>query len=701
MAHGNESGAANLPAVPDPGEVEDAVDGVVVNEGKAVNNPQRPVYVLQVINVVVQHPAPRAAARHTAYIAAGLVVAARRRRRARTLAGEMAQLEAARGNPKEARDWAELDHKHRMERARQQSDHWEKRLKRLVMIPSVVAGITIGLGAVSALLIVTGNGASAAEPWRLLAQLIRALVTAWRIGWELLPALLPAAVLAWLGRLYYLGRTAGELAPSWARTSAGADADITIDERTVTKAIADMRFPQVRDYLKAGHPLQFLVPCRQEGRGTYFEVRLPGIPAEKVIRRRAALAGGLYRLPKETWPSVGSDAAVLKAWVADKGALEDGAGPYPLLADGFTDVFKGLPFGRSLRGDPVKIPVIGRNSICGGAPEQGKSNGARVVACGYTLDVTTELRLYIPDTNFDFERFKPRASSYEMGAEDEHVEKILGELEQLKDELQARGQLLIDREQEEVTYALAHAGIGLHPVFVLLEEAHVVIQHRKHGKSFQLLLPELVKLDRKRGVHIMVSTQAPTKDSMPRDVTRNCTVGIAYAVGDHVANDALLGQGAYAGGHRATELIPGTDRGTALCKGFAGEARSEMVQAYRVSGRRGDDQVSPVVARAMAELGRQGLPVPGTGRPAAALAARDLLADLGEVIRSPERLLVRDAVGMLRDHAPGWGPYRTLTATQLREQLLGQGVKTVNSSGTHYLDPADLRAVLAHRAAGE
>jgi hypothetical protein len=34
---------------------------------------------------------------------------------------------------------------------------------------------------------------------------------------------------------------------------------------------------------------------------------------------------------------------------------------------------------------------------------------------------------------------------------------------------------------------------------------------------------------------------------MPRDVTRNCSNGIAFAVGDHVANDALLGQGAYRG----------------------------------------------------------------------------------------------------------------------------------------------------------
>ncbi len=105
-------------------------------------------------------------------------------------------------------------------------------------------------------------------------------------------------------------------------------------------------------------------------------------------------------------------------------------------------------------------------------------------------------------------------------------------------------------------------------------------------------------------------TQAPTKDSMPRDVTRNCSNGIAFAVGDHVANDALLGQGAYAGGHRAPELIPGTDRGTALCKGFSGQ-RSEIIQVHFLSVAGDDDQVTPLIKRSLAEMARRGRAVPG------------------------------------------------------------------------------------------
>ena len=142
----------------------------------------------------------------------------------------------------------------------------------------------------------------------------------------------------------------------------------------------------------------------------------------------------------------------------------------------------------------------------------------------------------------------------------------------------------------------------------------MAIQHRKFGKEIAKLLVDIVKLGRKRGIHVIVSTQAPTKDSMPRDVTRNCSNGIAFAVGDHVANDALLGQGAYRAGHRATELIPGTDKGTAVVKGFTGE-RSDIVQGYFIPVATDNDQVTPIIDRAMDAIERARQGVPGGRRP--------------------------------------------------------------------------------------
>jgi len=673
-----------LPAVPATSVEEVVYDGEVVDEAATA-----------AAGAVAASPAGAgrsrtisAILRHLGYVAAGVVVAWRKWRRKRQRHEQVMQALHAQGNHEAMLAWQQ-----QRELARKQRSADRRAL--VGLIPAIIKGaLALAAGAavlpgVLGLALAFGHH----DPRMIIAPYYEA-AQAITLAAEVLSVALTVATfavpLAAVAGLWQLGRTGGSMAPAWTATSANPDIDVSIDEVTITQALANLRIPQVTDYLRQRLPLQFLVPCRQEGRGTYAEVRLPGVPAEKVARRRPDLAAGLHRLAKEVFPSVGSEAAVLKLWIADKGALEEGAGPYPLAEGGFTDVFKGLPFGRTLRGDPIRIPVIGRNSICGGAPEQGKSNGARVTAAGYTLDIITELRIFVPDLNYDFEPFKPRCARYLMGAEDEHIEAILGELEWLKEEIQRRGQLLIDHEQQEVTRELAHAGVGLHPVYWLLEEAHVAISHHKHGKDIGKLLGENVRLDRKRGIHMMVSTQAPTKDSMPRDVTRNCTVGIAFAVGDHVANDALLGQGAYRAGHRATELIPGVDRGTALCKGFSGE-RSEMVQVHRLDSKSDNDQVSPLVNRALAEMARKGRELPGSGLPM--LESRDLLADLAEVTRGDSgRVNVADLPPRLRKLAPNWSGYKQLTGVQLRQLLEVEGVRVYTTGGTLRVDPAGLAA---------
>jgi DNA segregation ATPase FtsK/SpoIIIE, S-DNA-T family len=326
-------------------------------------------------------------------------------------------------------------------------------------------------------------------------------------------------------------------------TSADSDIDVAIDETTIANALAVLRIPQITAYLKQGLPVQYLTPVRRDGRGTHAVLRLPaGVTAERIARRHADLATGLHRLAKEVWPTTGSEAGILDLWVADKGALAQGAGPYPLLTQGSTDVFGGV---RSVRPCVVtrswprswsETRSLAACLVRASPPPLGSS------WAGAALDPTTELRIWIPDSNFDFEAFRPRCSHFVVGAEDELVAETLDDLRDLHAEVQARGELLIEYGKAAVTRALASKNVGLHPLFCLLEEAHVAIQHKTYGGEISELLCNIVRLGRKRGIHMIVSTQAPTKDSMPRDVTRNCTNGIAFAVGDHVANDALLGR---------------------------------------------------------------------------------------------------------------------------------------------------------------
>jgi S-DNA-T family DNA segregation ATPase FtsK/SpoIIIE len=694
MADTSEAG--KTVALPGPAEVEaEVVEGVVVDDDAPVPAPV-PLRVVQVVRVVAQHEHTKTAGRHVAYIPLGAAVTAKRLWDSRTTSRYERFMRAAEasGNHEAALEWDDRMQRFRKDRHERRVDMIEVPLRVLLAIPKLALGLFAILAALGILLgIATKHIAEVAAPFEVVAHIVMWVAIVISVTWG--PVLLAAPWIG-LGALWWTGKNAAGSGPSWLRTTADPDADVSIDETTIARALEALRIPQIRDYLKQGLPLQYITPCRRDGRGTHAVIRLPaGVTAERVARRRADLASGLYRLPKEVWPKTGDEAAILDLWVADKGALADGAGPYPLLAEGVTDVFKGVPFGRTLRGDPVSAPLMERNTITGGMPGQGKSSAARVIMVGCALDPTAELRIWVPDTNFDFEVFRPRCSRHVMGAEDEFIEQIRDDLIELRAEVQTRGQLLIDYEVPAVTRELASAGIGLHPLVCLLEEAHVAITHPVYGKEISGLLVDIVKLGRKRAIHLIVSTQAPTRDSMPRDVTRNCSNGIAFAVGDHVANDALLGQGAYAAGHRATELIPGTDRGTALVKGFSGE-RSDVVQVYFLDVAKGNDQVTPVIERSLAEIARLGRDVPGTGRARAAIEARDLLADLGQVL-GDDRVKLRDTVGLLRKLAPTWGPYRSMTARQLAADLAAGGVRTVNSSGTLWLDPAVLREVLAGR----
>jgi DNA segregation ATPase FtsK/SpoIIIE, S-DNA-T family len=524
-------------------------------------------------------------------------------------------------------------------------------------------------------------------------DVMRWIFTAVSLAWT--PLLMAAPLLLVLAA-WREGKRRGS-APTWLTTTS-ADADVTIDETTIARALDALRIPQISGYLKTGSALQFLTPARVDGRGTHAVIRLPiGVPAEKIAKRRLDLATGLHRQAKEVWPTTGGEAGILDLWIADKGALAEGAGPYPLIEGGLTDVFKGVPAGKSLRGEPITAPLMERNSITGGMPGQGKSASARVLMVGAALDPTAELRIWVPDVNFDFQVFEPRCSRFVVGAEDERIAEILADLRELHAEVQRRGQTLVDHETAAVTRELANRGIGLHPLFGLLEEAHVAIQHPRYGKEIAQLLIDIVKLGRKRGIHLIVSTQAPTKDSMPRDVTRNCSNGIAFAVGDHVANDGLLGAGAYRAGHRATELIPGTDRGTAVVKGFTG-ARSTLLQWYFLSVDEGNDDVTPLIERAMEAIERRGKGLPGAGRPRAVEVTRDLLEDLDAVL-GDEPVPVADVPALLARHAPRWAPYKALTGKALRELLATEyGIKVASTGNRWPVDPAAVRAALAARS---
>jgi hypothetical protein len=80
-------------------------------------------------------------------------------------------------------------------------------------------------------------------------------------------------------------------------------------------------------------------------------------------------------------------------------------------------------------------------------------------------------------------------------------------------------------------------------------------------------------------------------------------------------------------------------------------------------------------------------------KPTAPIQSRHLLDDLDEVV-GDSRVKLRDAIGLLRNLAPGFEPYQKMTAVRLRDELKLRGVRVINTSGTPWLDPIYLRVTL-------
>jgi S-DNA-T family DNA segregation ATPase FtsK/SpoIIIE len=240
------------------------------------------------------------------------------------------------------------------------------------------------------------------------------------------------------------------------------DADSWVDERMISQALAHLGIAPMDRFFKDGAQLAYTVPARVDGNGTYAQVRLPmGVTAGMVADRRDRLAANLGRAKLETWPTEGGEAGLLDLWVADRGVLGRGAGRWPLLDDGQVDVFDGVPFGRSQRGQLVAAPILERNYVIGGQPGQGKTSAGRTLCLGYVLDPSVELRVFVFAANPDYDPITPRLARYVKGDDDDDaIEAGLTELRWLREEVTRRGRLLERAGAAKVTRSLADRVAG-------------------------------------------------------------------------------------------------------------------------------------------------------------------------------------------------------------------------------------------------
>ena len=688
------------------------MDGPDVIEGTVVPSPGQPPRpapqrAAMAVRAAATHRRTRAAGRNAAYIGIGAAVITRRLWESRSTARYERHIRAAEsgGDHEAALAWDAQRVKFLKDRHTRRADLVELPLKVAKALPGIAAGFLAVLIVAGALLaIASRNVKELAVPVRAVAQIAGWVAVAFSVSWGPFLLGLPWII---LGILYWAGRSyANTSLTAWSVAGKGdEDPGIVITADTIVLALQHMPIPALRQAFKNDwKPVFHTTPVR-EGRGYWAVFSNPlGVTAEMIADHRAVFARNVHREEVEVWPTDAAKAGTgpagtVAVWIADRGVLGKPAPEYPLLHEGAADVFEGVPAGVSPRGDAILVPVMGNNFCAGGMMGQGKSNACRVVMLGAALDPLAELWVHVLAYNGDFDAYEPRLARYVRGAEDEHVAAAVQSLDELYADVGRREALLADLGAKKVTRQLAQQHRALRPKLMLASECHELFGHREYGELAADLAVKTMRRSRKTGIWLGFDTQSSRKDAIPPKLVELVSVNVCFAVKSWRSNDGFLGDGSFAAGIRATELRPGRDRGTSLATGVS-EAQFELLKWHfvEVDDDTGFDAAAGVIARAVAAVA-PGTPVEG-GRPVPAIEARDLLKDLDEVLYS-ERANLRDVVGLLRQMAPAWARYQSMTAAQLRKDLTAEGVRVINSSGRYYIDPLDLRRVIAERATAD
>ncbi|WP_215456657.1 FtsK/SpoIIIE domain-containing protein [Streptomyces sp. ATCC 21386] len=621
---------------------------------EATPRARRRVRIDHLRRVVVEareHGSYRAVVRHGSYVVGGTRILTRRAWDSRTTARHERMMRAAEAAGQEdvARDWEQRAYIFRQSRHRRRMELLQLAInapKALFMGATAGAGILLLLGIMLAW--ANHDVSDVLTPLAGVIEFVAWVAFIAGVIWDPLLVCLPFIALA---GVWAVGRHR-QTAPAWALPGDPEQRDVVPDEGAILKALGNLAIAPLNKAIKEGWQPRWVSPTTRSGNGYHTQVQLPmGVTVEMISGKKNVLAHNLLRKPVEVWPTEPpKQPGVLDLWVADQGSLSGAVPPWPLLTEGTTDYFKGVPVAVSQRGEAIIGKLMAANYMVGGIMGSGKSSLVIALLLGAILDPLVIVEAYVMAYNTDYDPLKPRLKTLVKGDDDEDIEAALKALRQLRDEVTMRGKLLeeLGEGATKVTRELALKDPRMRPKVVVFDECHELFMHKEYGKEAAELAIKVMKKARKTAITLVWVTVSPTADSLPRDVTRNTSHRVAFAVGDHVANDGLLGSGKHKAGITATTLIPGEDVGTAVTYGFTSKP-FEVIRAHYVARdpEKGIDEVTPVVDRAMALY--EGTAAPETP----AYAPADHLADILTVLGNEPKLRTQDVLHRLRDHNPG------------------------------------------------
>ncbi|WP_020117550.1 FtsK/SpoIIIE domain-containing protein [Streptomyces canus] len=634
-----------------------------------------------------RHTAYRTLVRHSSYTWGGARVLTRRAWESRTasLHQRMIRIAEASGNEELVRQWEQRAHVYRFARHRRRTEL----LQMAINAPrALLSGVITGAG----LLLVLGIMLAwyQHDVHQVLAPINAAVEF---VGWIAFlaavifkPLLYSLPILALLG-VWSVGRNQ-RTAPTWALPLDGDERDVVPDENAIMRALGKLGIAPLNAALKEGWKPRWVQPSTRSGNGWHAQLQLPeGVPVEMIADKKQILAHNLMRKPIEVWPTEPRDqAGVLDLWVADPGVLTKAVPPWPLLTEGTTDFFKGVPVALNARSEQVIGRLMASNYLIAGIMGSGKSSLVVSLLLGAMLDPLVEIDVHVLAFNSDYDPMRPRLRSLVKGDDAEHVVAAMDTLRALAAEVSRRGQEL-ERigTDTKVTREMAERDPSMRPRIVVFDEVHELFTHKDHGKEAKELALKVTKKARKTAITLLWITPDADAASLPRGISKTVSHRVAFAINDHQGNDAILGTGMHKNGYSATTLVAGEDQGTAMAAGFG--KTPGLIRAYYVRKEAGIDEVTPVVERAMAlREGTSPMDTP-TFTPV------DHLTDVAAVLGHEPKMLTQDVLRGLQDLNPT--EYNDWTFRNLRGVLddAGHGEYKTNGGRQHVSRDRILEAI--------
>ena len=546
----------------------------------------------------------------------------------------------------------------------------------------------------------------------------------WVVGGSALAVLVGSAVLAY-GPVPTWSRWAAVavLLPLLARLGRPADRPITdrvtagpryrkLTAELVRRALCSIGVAGIdRAVAKDPGAISFPAEIGRDGPGYTAVVDLPfGVDAAEVVVRRARLASGLRLPTDQVWPApAAGHAGRLELFVGDQPASQTTQPPWPLLSKrAKVDIFGSFPFATDPRLKPVAGSLMYRNWLIGSMPGAGKTFALRLCLLGAALDSRVELRGYELKGSGDLDPLEDLCTEFGSGVDDETIGRALAMLRSLFRECERRGPIIKrmakagKAPENKVTPELAGIkNLGLHPIVAFIDECQNLFAHPHYGREAGELAEKVIKLGRALGIVLLLATQRPDKDSLPKGISANAGVRFCLRVTGQVENDMILGTSMYKAGIRATQFGD-TELGWGWLVGLGNPTACRGYYVDRTAAVR-------VAARAT-ELRRAAGTLPADLAPPDTGATYDLLADLaavwpdGEDRAWNETLL--DRLGGLRPEVyTGWKAEQLTAALRPHGIDTGQIGRRIDGATVNRRGPAraDLDAAITqrnHRRAG-